>query len=341
MLDHAPSQQTAVVCQHGVYPAQQPAQIGVVAGNAQHYQVKRPLRRVQPAVQQRWPGDTGIMSGIVIECIRKDSLSATLVTGPWAWASPSVSAPNWSSTTSTRGLSASRLPASASSNSSAASQARRPGSAPGRLSFRLPAVSGSTSADGTIESPVNGKTAILGQLLDRPDKALDNGLIGQEAVGHQPHLAPGGQMGGHLPKELFGHGGVGFHATVKRRIGDHRRPPALNTRQAIGGVDLTFRAGPGIGFPGTGNRLGLDIHTVYHTLGQALLAAVALQPAADHAGATGKVQHLVRFQRGLFQGFQQHPGAGIQLPFAEHTRQAGYVKAYAGTGNLRPAQPVG
>src|SRR5690554_2395512 len=147
----------------------------------------------------------------------RTALSATLVTGPWAWASPSVSAPNWSSTTSTRGLSASRLPASASSNSSAASQARRPGSAPGRLSFRLPAVSGSTSADGTIESPVNGKTAILGQLLDRPDKALDNGLIGQEAVGHQPHLAPGGQMGGHLPKELFGHGGVGFHATVDRK----------------------------------------------------------------------------------------------------------------------------
>ena len=43
-----------------------------MAGNAQDHQVKRPLRRVQPAVQQRWPGDTGIMSGIVIECIRKD-----------------------------------------------------------------------------------------------------------------------------------------------------------------------------------------------------------------------------------------------------------------------------
>ena len=128
---------------------------------------------------------------------------------------------------------------------------------------------------------------------------------------------------------------------MKRRIGDHRRPPALNAGQAIGGVDLAFRAGPGVGFPGAGNRLGLDIHTVYHTQWQALIATVALQPAADHAGATGKVQHLVCFQRGLFQGFQQHPGAGIQLPFAEHTRQAGYVKAYAGTGNLRPAQPVG
>src|SRR5690554_7649815 len=143
----------------------------------------------------------GLSSALCSRARGMTALSATLVTGPWACASPSVSAPNWSSTTRIRGLSAWRLPASASNSSSAASQARKPGSPPGRLSFRPPAGSGRISADGTVKRPVYGKAAILGQLLDRPDKTLDHRLIGQEAVGHQPQFAPGRQVGGHFPQD--------------------------------------------------------------------------------------------------------------------------------------------